>query len=315
MDLATAGGVSATDLLGLAGSGSGSNSSPWPYIEALYNLGSGIENTYYNRKLQERIFEREDTRYQRAVKDLQAAGLSKTLAVGSGGSNAGAVVSSSSSQMDMLSRLQASEALEYQKAQTENLRVQTANLATDKKYKEAQIDNLEADTSNKQQSFELGEQQKLLNSIDYDTKVQALESAKLQYRIDLKKEGMADKEIDKLMAEIDQIKSNTAHINAMTDESKARLYKYFELVDKELEMKGIDVSMAQKELDYINTYGSKMGSVNGLHWLMVPVISVLLKNLGFDSIQDAMQAGIDMFKGMSNDTKIDIWGSQALNFN
>lgn len=53
-----------------------------------------IEERDYNRALQQQIFDREDTAYQRAVADAQMAGLSPVVAAGSGGAGTGTVVSS-----------------------------------------------------------------------------------------------------------------------------------------------------------------------------------------------------------------------------
>jgi len=55
------------------------------------NFLSDLMNRRYNRQLQERIFDREDNAVQRRAEDLEAAGLSKTLAAG-GGANAGQAI-------------------------------------------------------------------------------------------------------------------------------------------------------------------------------------------------------------------------------
>lgn len=50
----------------------------------IWNAYQSWKNTQYQKDLQNRIFRREDNSQQRAVKDLLAAGLSPTLAAGSG---------------------------------------------------------------------------------------------------------------------------------------------------------------------------------------------------------------------------------------
>jgi len=55
------------------------------------NFLSDLLNRKYNRKLQQTIFDREDNAVQRRAADLEAAGLSKTLAAG-GGANAGQAI-------------------------------------------------------------------------------------------------------------------------------------------------------------------------------------------------------------------------------
>ena len=67
-----------------------------------WNKEQYIENRDYTRALQQTMFDREDTAYQRAVDDAQSAGLSP-LAI-TGGSSAGAVVSSPSASVSSGSR-------------------------------------------------------------------------------------------------------------------------------------------------------------------------------------------------------------------
>ena len=69
------------------------------------NIGIGIANYNlqkkmfkYQKALQERIFQREDTAVQRRVSDLEAAGMSKVLAAGQG-AGTGGVVSTTTPQM------------------------------------------------------------------------------------------------------------------------------------------------------------------------------------------------------------------------
>lgn len=62
------------------------------------NFKLELEKFAYDKDLQERIFQREDNAVQRKMADLEKAGLSKTLAAGSGAS-AGAVVPKNTPQM------------------------------------------------------------------------------------------------------------------------------------------------------------------------------------------------------------------------
>jgi len=64
----------------------------------LENMRMQREQQNYDRDIQQQIFQREDTAIQRQAADLEAAGLSKTLAAG-GGAGAGQVVHSQAPQM------------------------------------------------------------------------------------------------------------------------------------------------------------------------------------------------------------------------
>lgn len=65
------------------------------------NLAFQQENLEYQKALQQQIFNREDTAYQRKVNDLISAGLNPALAASGAGSGAGSIVSTSAPQSNM----------------------------------------------------------------------------------------------------------------------------------------------------------------------------------------------------------------------
>lgn len=76
-------------------------------IGTAYKIYQDQRNFNYEKKLQQQVFSREDTAYQRAVADAQAAGLSKGVVAGGAGS--GAVLGASSTDIgstDFMSRYQ-----------------------------------------------------------------------------------------------------------------------------------------------------------------------------------------------------------------
>jgi len=114
--------------------------------DAIANVGVGLLNYSqqksqynYQRNLQHTIFQREDNAVQRQAADMQAAGLSKTLAAG-GGANAGAVVNTQAPQfetkfnndlgndMGVLSLLQQKAMIEKTKADTDRTNAETQKI-------------------------------------------------------------------------------------------------------------------------------------------------------------------------------------------
>ena len=65
------------------------------------NLAFQKENLDYQKSLQQQIFEREDTAYQRKVNDLIAAGINPAVAATGSGSGAGSIVSTQAPHNDM----------------------------------------------------------------------------------------------------------------------------------------------------------------------------------------------------------------------
>lgn len=99
-------------------------------LTGIVNYQNQQEQQQYDRHMQELMMQREDTAVQRRAADLEAAGMSKTLAAGSSAS-AGPVVRSQAPQAELkeMQTLQAQSQLlsmEKQKAETERIAVDTA---------------------------------------------------------------------------------------------------------------------------------------------------------------------------------------------
>lgn len=107
-------------------------------VEGANNYRLQQQQFDYQKQLQQQIFNREDTSYQRAANDLAQAGLSKTLSAGSG-SSAGSVVSTSAPQSDIMGRMGAAMQLSQINAQTKKIEAETANTLAGSELIKAQI--------------------------------------------------------------------------------------------------------------------------------------------------------------------------------
>ncbi len=90
------------------------------------NFSNQQENLEYQKKLQQQVFEREDTSVARRAQDLQTVGLSKTLAAGEGAS-AGSVVSTKVPQLDVIDRVATGLGYAQQIANIEKTNADTSN--------------------------------------------------------------------------------------------------------------------------------------------------------------------------------------------
>lgn len=109
------------------------------------NYNNQVEQQQYLRTLQNTIFEREDNSIQRRVADLKAAGLSPTLAAGSG-AGAGSVVASSAPQSN--ADIKAYTGMP-KSTEVLNAIVGALGGVSDLVYKINGVQNMKADTQNK----------------------------------------------------------------------------------------------------------------------------------------------------------------------
>ncbi len=149
-----------------------------------FQKDSYLQNFEYQKALQQQIFGREDNAVQRRVADLQAAGLSKTLAAGDG-AGAGSVVSTSPfagsfngkapqmSQVDLLSTalslVDAAALIKKTNAEAENLLKQNEKMDSEMIVNDAQTSWIKAKTAVEEGNLSIlsltGQQ--IQTSIDY----------------------------------------------------------------------------------------------------------------------------------------------------
>lgn len=127
-------------------------------LQAGLNWQSQHANLQYQKELQNKIFEREDSAVQRYTADLEKAGIDKLYAFGAGSggvSNAGQAVQTTAPQIDLsgvssalgvgsglLGIMQGIQDLKNSEATEENIRSQTLNNIANSDLSKQQKDNL-----------------------------------------------------------------------------------------------------------------------------------------------------------------------------
>lgn len=121
------------------------------------NYANQKENFEYQKKLQQQVFEREDTSVERRVADLQKVGLSKTLAAGDGASS-GAVVSTKAPELNVMDRVATGLGYAQQLANIEKTNADTSNALVQGKVMEDSLltSQLERDYMNVKIALEQG---------------------------------------------------------------------------------------------------------------------------------------------------------------
>lgn len=149
--------------------------------------------------------EREDTKYQRTVADMQAAGINPMMAVSNGAGTSQASVSPSQSGNlgELLSFVLGQQSLKLQK------RVADADIAV----KNAEKGNIEADTTLKaQQEKESAERTRgaqIVNDIKEATKENEIEASKLRNNLTRAQEKECYKRMDEIAVRMSKIQAET----------------------------------------------------------------------------------------------------------
>ena len=224
------------------------------------------QNAYdYERELQQDIFSREDTAVQRRALDLEAAGLSKTLAAGSG-ANAGAAINVSAPQMEYdynnMATFSALMDVYNQERQT-STQMALANAQMAQAYAESRKINAESSVIEG-----TGLSQAMANVIDtyshtslnnsqidkINTEILNIGSQTTLNDVNvskvLKDLDLTDSQINKINAEIASISVQNNYYDSLTNNEKMKLKSIILANFKTgLESKSIQISNEQKQYD------------------------------------------------------------------
>ena len=160
------------------------------------NLAFQKENLDYQKSLQQQIFDREDTAYQRKVQDLIKAGINPAVAATGSGSPAGSIVSTQAPHNDMkyqapqinlgsvIDTLKSIKQLSTIEEQANVARQQAAYLASLKKKADAETVKISFDND-----FFTKSQEDKLKKIRFETDMMMYQSEMMSRQNDLNKIG------------------------------------------------------------------------------------------------------------------------------
>lgn len=221
---------------------------------------------------------REDNAIQRAAMDMQASGLSKTLAAGHPASASSLTAPQSQmianqfkyeSAMQKMNILDALQTMASKQKSIEN-ETNLTNSQVDKN--EAEAENIRADTVFTNIKAEL---ESKLSPIKVQSLMQNLENDKATYKKILADTSLTEKERDKRIQEISNLIAQREHINAET----AKLYA--DLVTESLKQESLRIhnETDQWNLDYYRNLGYPTGFTGGMFGQMAQSISGPINHL------------------------------------
>lgn len=253
-----------------------------------YNLDK--QNLAYQKELQQEIFAREDNAVQRRMRDLEAAGLSKTLAAG-GSANAGAIVPTKAPQK------------EYTAGRGIDTATQAAALALDVARSRADISKTVADTAVSRQTANKLKSDTLNTDLTNEYLSQTMTDRIIQQVV-----TTDQKKLDYLNSELDsQIKKNNIQIQEI-EKTKAALAvegARLGLTSQQIEIvaKQLTLSNSQYDSAWYQNWGLPTNAGLDPAMRQFGIFSNVLKGLNPDNIlspEDIKKAKAAESRGVQN---------------
>lgn len=161
-----------------------------------------------------------NTAYQRATRDMQAAGLNPMLAYSQGGSStpsspSGAGVAATAQKPDLIGALQLSSANALREEQTANVKAQTANTEADTNVKTATEQEIKARTPTYAVSMDALKVQ-IAHTMEDIQRVQS------QTKLNVSSAAQAEQQTTNLKALVNQVEATVRQLNAQTKATAAQ---------------------------------------------------------------------------------------------
>ena len=237
-------------------------------IQNLNNNRLQREQWNYQKQLNEQTMQREDTSISRMIKDLQSAGLSKTLAAGSSGYDSGYVNAGTAPQYDIYDRTALAASLQKTMADTRYVNELAANegvrgqvMGAQARLYMANVAQAEADALLKTgQAAYLGVSARVAN--------QQINESVARTRSYLKSLQLTDSQISDIESQISLRSAQEGKIDAETITEYARrrninvstlqMQSYIDKIEAEIAGLNMDAKIKEMDAYYMAQMGTKM---------------------------------------------------------
>lgn len=259
-------------------------------LEAIANRKAQERQLEYQKTLNNQTMQREDTAISRMVKDLESAGLSKTLAAGTTGYDSGYVNAGQAPQMDSVSRFAAAASISKTMADTRYVNELAANEGIRGQVMGAQGQLYLAQVAGVQADALLKTGQAAYLGVSARVAAQQIEESKARSRTYLVSLGLTEAEIRKIESQITLNNAQEGKIGAETITEYLRQENIY-LTNQQInvymnkllaEMQGIQYSNLIKQMEgyWMANTGTHMATWNNDFWSSFGGVTNLPQILG-----------------------------------
>ncbi|HIV98406.1 MAG TPA: hypothetical protein IAB12_01330 [Candidatus Ornithospirochaeta avicola] len=240
--------------------------------ESYKNYELQKDNLEWQKYVQNQNWERADTAVQRRAADLQAAGLSKTLAAGSG-AETGDVVSTSAPQSSIVDQLLKGMSLMKAMREADNVAAQTAQMEANTKYLQQQYATSQSQEALNYANAAMMDQRTEYYGVSTEYTRELVEQAEKRTEQILKDMEYTDEQIA-----TQKEKYREAVANA--DMAELKSTRYSEILEAEIAAQKLDNDEKEMENAYMAGTGQHMGSSNSIAGVISGYVRRIVQGLG-----------------------------------
>ena len=239
--------------------------------ESYKNVELQKDNLEWQKYVQNQNWERADSAVQRRAADLQNAGLSKTLAAGSG-ADVGDVVQTSAPQSSIVDQLLKGMSLMKTLREADNVAAQTAQMEANTKYLQQQYATSKSQEALNYANAAMMDQRTEYYGVSTEYTRQLVEQAE-------KRTEQILKDMEYTQEQINTQKEKYREAVANADMAEAKSTRYAEILESEIAATKLDNDQKEMENAYMAGTGQHMGSSNSITGLIGGYVKNIMDGL------------------------------------